>query len=158
MWCCLHFLWWCLQQMFLFAVALFAWSRQTRENSDKQLQEEVWQIKKGREPDYLHLIVTTITISSRYPCCDLLPLSWNTNENPTTDKLSSNNYHYLKHIQKAVLHKKGTRTHHFNSLTWAIRLNWPNWNDIMIGTFLVRKNPPVQWWSNSCSCPVRKAT
>ena len=27
-------------------------------------------------------------ISSRFPCCVLLALSWNTNENPSTDKLS----------------------------------------------------------------------
>ena len=26
--------------------------------------------------------------SSRFPCCVLLVLSWNTNENPSTDKLS----------------------------------------------------------------------
>ena len=26
--------------------------------------------------------------ASRFPCCVLLALSWNTNENPSTDKLS----------------------------------------------------------------------
>ena len=36
---------------------------------------------------------------SRFPCCVLLALSWNTNENPRTDKLSMSRAikEYLKH-------------------------------------------------------------
>ena len=53
-----------------------------------------------QEPVYLHvllalmhsteksLIIGRRITSSRFPICVLLALSWNTNENPSTDKLS----------------------------------------------------------------------
>ena len=34
------------------------------------------------------IVVVIHTYPSRFPCCVLLALSWNTNENPSTDKLS----------------------------------------------------------------------
>ena len=37
--------------------------------------------------------------ASRFPCCDLFVLSWNTNENPSTDKLSrAINYCWARQI------------------------------------------------------------
>ena len=39
-------------------------------------------------------------IVSRFPCCVLLALSLNTNENPSTDKLSRAINYFLRGIQK----------------------------------------------------------
>ena len=51
---------------------------------DKEKQK-IWEDK--HRPGLLHTLSISI-VTSRFPCCVLLALSWNTNENPNADKLS----------------------------------------------------------------------